>query len=285
MAGIKDKFSGLTNLFNKDKFDSELKVTLKKRNFFVANKISDTLYEISSGTSSFRMDFSEYRQQFDTAGSDMEIADIMNKLEFECVTESKMISFTNSQVLLRFLVMREKDLKDGYIYTDFISGLKKVIVYTSDDINLLPLQDYYLKKWGVPREVVFSVADRNMCKLLEKAEINESDLGDAIKAVEFSLPSKELCVSMMMCNDFRRTVYKLLGAKFLVVAPSRENLLILENVTNNILEGLGTVIINEYKKAEHPLTTDVLLFSPNGIEIAGRFSAGEIEEEENPLLI
>jgi hypothetical protein len=149
--------------------------------------------------------------------------------------------------------------------------LKKVVVYTPDDGDLQLLTDANVKRWGVPREVLFSVADRNMCKLLEKAVITETILNET-KVLEFSLPNMELCVSTLMCNDFRKTVYKYFGAKFLTVAPSRDSLLVLENVTNNILEGLGAVIIDEYRKSGKPLTTDVLLFTRNSIETAGHFS-------------
>ncbi len=185
--------------------------------------------------------------------------------------ESRMVSFTNGQAFLRFVVMREKDVTEDMLYADFIPGLKKVIVYTADDCIIRRMTDSIFKRWGVPREVVFSVSDRNMCRLLNKAEIKETTLGDGIKAIEFELPSKSFSTAMMMCADFRKTVYKYMGAKFLVVAPSNENMLILENITNNILEGLGSVIVSEYKKAKSPLTTDVMLFTPNGIQIAGTF--------------
>lgn len=279
LSGLKDKLSGLKSLIVKDKFENELKNALKRHNFSVADKLSNTLYEIASGTSKFQIDVSSIKQEYDNAISDEAAEIIITRLEKEFVTESKMISFTNGQSLLRFLVMREEEISNDCLFTDFVSGLKKVIVYSSDDITLHILSETYLKKWSVPREVVFSVADRNMCKLLEKAQINESNLSESVKAIEFSLPNKELSVSMMMCNEFRKTVYKKLGAKFLVVAPSRESLLILENVTNNILEGLGTVIISEYRKSKFPLTTDVLLFTPYSIEIAGRFSVGDVKHE------
>ena len=53
----------------------------------------------------------------------------------------------------------------------------------------------------------------------------------------------------MVCSDFRRSVYTYMGAKFLVVAPSTESFLILENITNNILENLGNIIVKEYRKS------------------------------------
>jgi hypothetical protein len=146
------------------------------------------------------------------------------------------------------------------------------MVYTSDDIVLHNLEDSTVKKWGVPREVLFSVADRNMCRLLSKAEVKESEISDGIKVMEFDLPSRHLAVSLMMCNDFRRAVEKHMGTKFLVVAPSRDSLLILENITNNILEKIGKLIVREYTQSAFPLTTDVMLFTPDNIRVAGRFA-------------
>ncbi len=272
MLKLKERLNGLSNLLTKNQFEAELKNALKRHNFDIAGKTSGSVYEIRCGTAVFSVDINDSKQRYENCRSESELSDIILQIENKCVIESKMVSFTNGQTLLRFLIMRSEEIEKGYISEDFIGGLKKVIVYTSDDNSLNFLDESYLKKWGVPREVLFSVADRNMCRLLERAEINESSLGENVKAVEFILPSKELCVSLIMCNEFKKTVYKNLGSKFLVVAPSRENLLILENVTNNILEGLGTVILNEYRKAKHPLTTDVLLFTPQDIEIIGRFS-------------
>ncbi len=270
MAGLKERFE---SLINKDKFDAEFKNALKRHNFSVINKISDTLYELSSGTASFHVDIYDAKRQYDINKNDEQLEKVIRIIELQCVTESKMISFTNGQSLLRFIVMREDEIKQDYIYTDFVNGLKKVLVYTADDFALNMLNVNYMKKWGMPKEVLFSVADRNMCRLLDKAEIKEADLSDNVKAIEFNLPSKELCVSMMMCNEFRKVVYSRIGAKFLVLAPSREILLVLENITNNILEGLGNVIVNEYKKAKHPLSTNVFLYTPNDIQVVGRFSA------------
>ena len=88
----------------------------------------------------------------------------------------------------------------------------------------------------MPKEVLFSVADRNMCRLLMKADISESKLKEDVRALEFKLPNSELCVSLMMCNDFHRVVSDSFGPKFLVVAPSLDSILVLENNTNNILD-------------------------------------------------
>ena len=265
-------FSRLDTFFSSDKFVKTLKNILKQEGYQIADKLDDARYRITNGNLTFEIDTAAAQKSDSDDKLECMLTDLIKTMEADCITEQRLVSFTNSQSSLRFIVMREEDITDNLVYTDFVSSLKKVIVYTPDDIIIHKLDKSYLKKWDVPKEVLISVADRNMCRLMTKAQIHETSLKDEVRVLELSLPSKELCVSLMMCNDFRRVISETFGPKFLVVAPSYESILILENVTNNILEGLGMVIITEYKKAKNPLTTDVILFDPNGINVAGRFS-------------
>ncbi len=264
----------LNGLFSRDKFESSFRNALKNRRFDIVSKNEDGSYEVTNGTAVFTVDAGEARAAYEKNRSDEELERLISRLEHDCLTKGRMVSFTNGQEFLRLLIMREKDVDDTMISGDFVEGLKKVAVYTPDDEIIHFLDEDTLKRWGVPREVVFSVADRNMCKMLSKADIKEETLTGGIKALDFKVPAPAFCSSLIMCNEFRSAVYGQLGSKFLVVAPSRENLLALKNITNDILEGLGTVILSEYRKAKNPLTTDVLLFTPQEIQVAGRFSIG-----------
>lgn len=277
---LAEKFGGI---FCRDKFEAEFRNALKRRQFNIVSKQDDGQYEVSNGTVMFTVDVSEARAAYEKSRSDEELDMLINRLEHDCLTKGRMVSFTNGQEFLRLLIMREKDVTPDMISADFVEGLKKVAVYTPDDEIIHFLDEDTLKKWGVPREVVFSVADRNMCRILSKAEINEETLCENIKALEFKISSPAFCSSLIMCNEFRSAVYEKLGSKFLVVAPSRENLLVLKDITNNILEGLGTVILNEYRKAKNPLTTDVLLFTSQEIQVAGRFSTGQGEDSRRTV--
>lgn len=264
----------LGELFGKNRFENDFRNALKRQNFYVAEKESDTIYEVSNGTDTFKLDIGEAKRLYDKTRSEEILERLVDQLEQDFRTEGRMVSFTNGQEFLRLMIMREQEVTSDMVSADFVEGLKKVVVYTSNDETIHNLDDDLLKRWGVPREVVFSVADRNMCKILSKAEISEETLCGDIKALDFKIPSPTLCSSLILCNDFRSAVYERLGAKFLVVAPSRESLLVLKNITNDILEGLGTVILSDYRKAKNPLTTDVLLFTPKEIQVAGRFSIG-----------
>ncbi len=274
---LAEKISGI---FNRDKFEIGFKNALKRQHFFITSRDSDSVYEISNGTASFKIDIGEARSIYEKTQSDEELDRLIKRLELDFVTKGRMVSFTNGQDFLRLLIMREKDVSELMISTDFVDGLKKVVAYTPDDEIVHYLDESTLKRWGVPREVVFSVADRNMCRILSRAEISEEELTGGIKALEIKSSAPSFCSSFILCNDFRSVIYDKFGAKFLVVAPSRESLLVLKNITNDILEGLGTVILSEYRKAKNPLTTDVLLFTQQDIQIAGRFSIGHNDNRE-----
>ncbi|MBP1545313.1 MAG: hypothetical protein J6A37_01770, partial [Oscillospiraceae bacterium] len=74
------------------------------------------------------------------------------------------------------------------------------------------------------------------------------------------------------CSDFRNHISRVLGHRFLVAAPSKDTMLALSEVTNDVVERLGTAIVGEYRFATRPLTTDVFHFSSSGVKIAGHFS-------------
>ena len=268
---LAEKFGGL---LGRSKFENGFKNALKRQNFHIVSKESDCVYEISNGDVSFKIDIGEARRVYEENQSDEELDKLINRLEMNFAAESRMVSFTNGQEFLRLMLMREQDVDKSMISMDFVEGLKKVVVYTPDDEIIHCIDNAMLKRWDVPREVVFSVADRNMCRILSKAEIGEESLCGSIKALDLKIPHMAFCSSLILCNEFRSAVYERLGSKFLVVAPSRESLLVLKNITNDILEGLGTVILSEFRKAKNPLTTDVMLFTPKDIQIAGHFSIG-----------
>lgn len=160
------------------------------------------------------------------------------------------------------------------IFDDFMGNLKKVVCYTSDNVTARILDESYMKKWDVPKEVLLSVADRNMCRLLKKTEFSESTInsGSGIRYLDFKAEGNDFTAALIMCSDFRDYISQKLCSRFLVAVPSKDTLLVLSEVTNNVLEGLGTAIVSEYRWASRPLTTDIFHYSSGGITVAGHFS-------------
>lgn len=269
---MSELFDKVSEIFCKDRFELEFKNAVKAQNFSISNKISDDVYELSNGSASFKVNIGSARAAYEKRHSEKALQHFLKRIEAECNAESRMVSFTNGQAFLRFIVMRESDITQQMISADFIGNLKKVMVYTPDDEIVRILHKNFIVKWAVPKEVMFSVADRNMAKLLAKAKVNQSEIFPGIKALEFvPAAADKLGAALMMCTDFRRVVSKYIGSRFLVIAPSCESTLVIENITRDMLGKLGKVIVSEYKGAANPLTSDVLLFTQDDILIAGTF--------------
>lgn len=274
---LTDKIGGM---FVHDKFEAEFRNILKNLHLHIISHEEKNIYQLANGTASFRFDTTKARSAYEKNPTDEKLAKIVCRLEKEVATQSRMISFTNGQEFLRLMLMRDKDVKRHMISADFVDGLRKVVVYTPDDETIFYLDEATLKRWSVPKEVVFSVADRNMCRLLEKAKISEEELPGGHQALEIKTSAAVFCSSLILCNDFRPAVSGRFGESFLVAAPSRENLLVLKNITSDIVKGLGKVILSDYRKAKNPITTDVLLFTQHDTQIAGSFSSGHNKNTE-----
>ena len=193
-------------------------------------------------------------------------------IKSEIAMERRMVSFTNAQDFLRFIAVRKDQVDKHMIVSDFAGDICKVMVCTSDDITLHYLNESFLKKWAVPKEVLFSAADRNMCRLFAKAAMNPTQICEGVNAVEPEIACRRLNASMMMCNDFRRSVSKHLGNNFFVIAPSDDTLIAFESLNEKIIKSVGNAVMSKYKSASHPLTSDLLMFTKDDVKIAGSFS-------------
>ena len=189
-------------LFKKrSKFYKELKARLKENRFQLGREIEPDVYEVINGAMSFNFDVKAAKREYDQTKSTVLMDKLIKNLELDFAAKYKLAVFHNAQRFLRALVMREEDVNESYIYTDFVDNLKQVIAFTTDDKNAYPLNAAYLKKWGVPKDVVFSVADKNMCDLFRKSELRVSQIAGEIRVVEFESSYEELSASLIL---FRR---------------------------------------------------------------------------------
>lgn len=257
-----------------EKFNRLFRSALKKNRFSVEKRGSRDYYIITDGNSSLDFDVSSEKFEYARNRSPEAINKLMERVIRDFGILERMISFTNGQEFIRFTVMRDDEITGDMITDDFMGGLKRVICYTGDNVRSRLLSEEYMKKWDVPREVLFSVADRNMCRLLKKAEYSDStaDGAGTVRCLDFKAEGSDFTVALMMCSEFHNFISERLGSRFLVAAPSKDTLLALTDVTNNVLERLGSAIVGEYRWASRPLTTDIFHYSSAGIRVAGHFS-------------
>lgn len=257
-----------------EKFVRLFKNTLKKNKFTAERRGTGDYYFVSDGNESLGFDISADKIEYAKTRSP-EIAErILERIRYDFYVLERLVSFTNGQEFLRYTVKRSEEIGKGMIWEDFYGNLKKVICYTSDNVHARILSDSCMKRWDVPKEVLFSVADRNMCRMLKKADFCENtvNVGSGIKCLEFKGEGNDFTVSYIMCADFYGFASEKLGHRFLVAAPSKDTAIVLTEVTNNVLERLGSAFVSEYRWASSPLTTDIFLYTSSGIEIAGHFS-------------
>lgn len=259
------------------KFYRILKSQLKKRKLTVENLPSKDYYILNDGVYTLDFDVSPEKLEYAKTKNNTAVEKLIKRIERDFAISDRLVSFTNGQEFLRYTVMRSEEIGANMISDDFMGNLKKVICYTGDNVKARMLDKSYMKRWDVPKEVLFSVADRNMSRLLTKTEFAESTIGEGsdIRCLDFKAEGNDFTVALMMCADFRDFIAKKLSSKFLVAAPSKDTIIVLSEVTNNVLERLGTAIVGEYRWSSRPLTTDIFLYTSAGIEIAGRFSEND----------
>lgn len=257
--------------FGADKFDRTLRSALKHRELQIAEKANDNEYIITNGRSEIRSDITELRRKYSKLRDTACIAEFADRAAYELSLEDRLISFTNAQAFLRLIVLSSSEIKPDTISADFAGSLKKAVCYTGDNNDIYMLNKKYLKRWAVPEEVLFSVADRNMGRILSKVKYSFVNIGSGINIIEFETCGSPLVVSMMLCTDFREFVTEKLGKRFLVAAPSRETMIAVQEVEDSVLSSLGQAVVNDYKWADNPLSTDVFLYTPSEIKVAGHF--------------
>lgn len=258
-----------------DRFNWTFKKILKGKGFKITREISENNVEVTSGMVSFTVDVGEARKEFRATKKTEKLEQLLLQMELDFTSKYRLVSFHNAQGCMRLMLSPSERVEEDWVSMDFISGLKKVIAFSTDNANVFPLSAGYLKKWGVPKEVLFSVADRNMCSILRKSGLHVSTISGKIKLIEFETENKCLCAALMTASDFRRTIAERLGPRFLIIAPSASSLVAIEDVTNNIIEAFGPVVLEEYSVSADKLTTEVFLFSPSGVITAGKFKVPE----------
>ena len=263
-----------------NKFVKCFKKALKAKNFEVQETELDDQYIVSNGCITLNVDTTEARIDFEQNKSSQKLTELISSVEHEYSVKYSLVTFHNAQQYLRLLLIPEDKVKPSYVSLDFIDGIKKVIALSYENDSIYPLENAIIKKWNTPADVLFAVADRNMCNILAQSEMHLSEVAGGIHVLEFPGSNDSIRAALMLCSTFRKTVSEKLGNKFLVVAPSSRSLMAVENVTNNIIEAFGPVVIGEYTKAKHPIFTDVLLFTQNDITVAGRFRA-DIQNQTN----
>ncbi|HVJ15295.1 MAG TPA: hypothetical protein VM686_07635 [Polyangiaceae bacterium] len=125
-------------------------------------------------------------------------------------------------------------------------------------------------KWGVTVDQACSLAASNQNRLLEGLKLETAhgdDVSDTLGMIPLHPPYK---ASTIFASAFKNLVEPVLGWPVLVVLPCRDFVYVIAE-TSTLLESLGPVVVEEFRNSGHPITTEVLRISDDGIEAIGHF--------------
>jgi hypothetical protein len=146
----------------------------------------------------------------------------------------------------------------------------RVLVRTDEAVKKLSwVTAATVAAWGVPEKEVRSAADANLSRVLQGTRIEILDV-KGMKLGMIPVPSA-LKASVIFAPDFKRLVSRELGWPVLVVIPCRDFLYVWAEKDRGLLDRVGGVVQEEYRKSGYPITTEVLRISDEGIKAIGRF--------------
>lgn len=259
-------------------FIKHFKSVLKGYDFSLGKEIRKDVFEIANDSVSAEIDVRDARREFEYGQNSRPLDDLIKKTVLDCSSKTRLASFHHAQTGLRFILSPTAEVSENLISMPFIDDMSKILAFCSDDGSIFEVNKEQAQKWEIPADVLFNVADRNMCEIFRKLELRVTEITNGIKVIEFTDAQPEFCASMLACSDFRRIIGDRLGSKFIAIAPSKRTLLAVEDVTNDFLECFGPVVMREYESSPYKLSTGVFLISPGRISVIGKFHSSPENE-------
>jgi hypothetical protein len=164
-----------------------------------------------------------------------------------------------------------------YDFTDVIHSkvtdeFTQIYVYSSK-WGLAWISKKELKKWGKSDADFIRQANSNGDKLLASSEITFDTIENRRIGI-FETEHETLTGALLFAPSLKEKIKKYIGFPFYAVFPVRDFCYIFsEKDFNFFSKKLGPIVVEEYTKSGYPITTEILKFSKNGVEVVGKYSA------------
>jgi len=156
------------------------------------------------------------------------------------------------------------------IYQPITMVFGKVYVYTGG--NKLTWIDFSeMERWNISRQELEEQAGRNADLLLNEAIIKYELIdGRKLGFLESNQPS--LKTALLFAPSIRQRVEPIFGFPFYAVLPVRDFCYIFSEADFEFFtQRIGGVVVEEYKKSGHQLSTEVLKFEEDGVDSIGQY--------------
>jgi hypothetical protein len=123
-----------------------------------------------------------------------------------------------------------------------------------------------LKRWNMSRQLVDSLAEHNMAKLIGGKNLRISE-GGPVHFAMLDSPDAPSQASLFSSDYFRKVMKSTLGLPVFVALPDRGTLLIFPASSRSQITHLRKDLLNAYKTNSHPITTEIFEVSNSGIRV------------------
>lgn len=158
----------------------------------------------------------------------------------------------------------------GVVHEKVTDNVEKIYVFSTNK-NFAWIGKSDLKKWNVSELDMIKQAMANADNLLAKSKITFDTIENR-KLGMLETDDETLKAALLFAPSIKDRLKKDFGFPFYVVIPVRDFCYIFSEKNFHFFsKKLGSTVIDEYEKSGHPITTEILKFSDEGVEAVGSY--------------
>ncbi|MET0462253.1 MAG: hypothetical protein ABW007_03835 [Chitinophagaceae bacterium] len=248
----------------------EFRKKIEEKHMSIAAIDPDGLIHVRRGEEELKVTLDNLRRNFEHSKDKNLIADFVELIAGTSVISRGTWEQVKEHIYTSLLPL--KSLVGDPIYQPVTMIFGKVYVYKGED-KLTWIDYSELERWNVTQEQLARQAAKNADRLLEQASIKVEMFGGK-KLGLIDLAFASLKTALLFAPSFREKIEPEFGFPFYAVMPVRDGCYIFsEEDFEFFTSRIGTVIVDEYKKSNYPLTTEVLKFDEDGVDAVGEYPA------------
>lgn len=248
----------------------EFKSGMEKEGLRVDSVDESGLVYISKGEWTFKVSLDNARKDYERDKDKTQITKLVEAVashtielpnKWEKVKDSIFISFFPNDY--EFTDSLHEKITDDFSKVYVYNGAEKLIWITNDDLT----------KWGVSESDLDKQANQNADKLLATSTITFETI-ETRKLGIIDTEEKHLTGALLFAPSMKDKLKKDFGFPFYAVIPVRDFCYIFSRSDFDFFSTrIGQIVVDEYKKSGHPITTEILKFSEKGVEGVGKYPA------------
>jgi hypothetical protein len=160
---------------------------------------------------------------------------------------------------------------NDFLHHKITDRFSKVYVHNGQD-KLTWITKNDLLKWNITEADIAKQANINADKLLSGTPISIENIENH-KLGLIESESTSLKGALLFAPAMKEKVIKDFSFPFYAVLPVRDFCYIFSEEDFDFFSSkIGAVVVDEYKQSGYPITTEILKFTDNGVEVVGEYS-------------